>query len=47
MAYAQQRITSAGTSRWYAIYFTPDGQQHSGGGFSTKRDAERAALKLE
>ena len=47
MAYAQQRMTSAGTSRWYAIYFTPDGRQRSGGGFSTKRDAERAAIKLE
>jgi integrase len=47
MAYAQQRITSAGTSRWYAIYFTADGRQRSGGGFSTKRDAERAAIKLE
>ena len=47
MAYAQQRITSSGTSRWYAIYFTPDGRQRSGGGFSTKRDAERMAIKLE
>jgi integrase len=47
MAYAQQRMTSASTSRWYAIYFTPDGRQRSGGGFSTKRDAERAAIKLE
>ena len=42
MAYAQLRSTSAGTSRWYAIYFTADGRQRSGGGFSTKRDAERA-----
>ena len=47
MAYAQQRMTSAGISRWYAIYFTPDGRQRSGGGFSTRRDAERAAIKLE
>jgi integrase len=47
MAYAQQRITSSGTSRWYAMYFSPDGRQRSGGGFSTKRDAERAADKLE
>src|SRR4051794_39602500 len=47
MAYAQLRSTSAGTSRWYAIYFTPDGRQRSGGGFSAKRDAERAAIKLE
>lgn len=47
MAYAQLRSTSAGTSRWYAIYFTADGRQRSGGGFSTKRDAERAAVKLE
>jgi integrase len=47
MAYAQQRMTSSGTSRWYAIYFTPDGRQRSGGGFSTKRDAERSAIKLE
>jgi integrase len=47
MAYAQQRTTSAGRSRWYAIYFTPDGRQRSGGGFSTKRDAERAAIRLE
>lgn len=47
MAFAQQRITTAGTSRWYAIYFTPDGRQRSGGGFSNKRDAERAAIKLE
>lgn len=47
MAYAQQRMTSAGTSRWYAIYFLPDGRQRSGGGFSAKRDAERAAIKLE
>ncbi|MGH8962465.1 MAG: tyrosine-type recombinase/integrase [Jatrophihabitantaceae bacterium] len=47
MAFAQQRITSAGTSRWYAMYFTPDGRQRSGGGFTNKRDAERAAIKLE
>ncbi|MGH8861155.1 MAG: N-terminal phage integrase SAM-like domain-containing protein [Jatrophihabitantaceae bacterium] len=47
MAYAQQRITSSGTSRWYAMYFTADGRQRSGGGFSAKRDAERAAIKLE
>jgi integrase len=47
MAYAQHRTTSGGTSRWYAIYYTPDGVQRSGGGFSTKRDAERAAIKLE
>lgn len=47
MAFAQQRITSAGTSRWYAMYFTPDGRQRSGGGFANKRDAERAAIKLE
>jgi integrase len=47
MAFAQQRITSAGTSRWYAMYFTPDGRQRSGGGFANKRDAERAAVKLE
>lgn len=47
MAYAQLRSTSAGTSRWYAIYFTADGRQRSGGGFSTKRDAERAAIRLE
>jgi integrase len=47
MAFAQQRITTAGTSRWYAIYFTPDGRQRSGGGFTNKRDAERAAIKLE
>jgi Phage integrase, N-terminal SAM-like domain len=47
MAYAQRRITSSGTSRWYAIYFTLDGRQRSGGGFSAKRDAERVAIKLE
>lgn len=47
MAFAQQRITSAGTSRWYAMYFTPDGRQRSGGGFANKREAERAAIKLE
>lgn len=47
MAYAQHRTTSGGTSRWYAIYYTPDGVQRIGGGFSTKRDAERAAIKLE
>jgi hypothetical protein len=47
MAFAQQRTTTAGTSRWYAIYFTQDGRQRSGGGFATKRDAERAAIKLE
>jgi integrase len=47
MAYAQQRITSSGTSRWYAIYFLPDGRQRSGGGFSAKRDAERAAIRIE
>ena len=47
MAYAQHRTTSGGTSRWYAIYFTAGWGQRSGGGFSTKRDAERAAIKLE
>lgn len=47
MAFAHKRLTSAGTVRWMAVYFTPDGRQHSGGGFSTQRDAERAAIKLE
>lgn len=47
MAFAQRRTTTAGTVRWYAIYFTADGRQRSGGGFSTRRDAERAAAKLE
>ncbi len=47
MAYAQRRVTSSGTVRWYATYFTPDGRQMAGGGYSTKRDAERAADRLE
>ena len=47
MAYAQRRVTSSGAVRWYATYFTPDGRQMTGGGYSTKRDAERAADKLE
>jgi integrase len=47
MAYAQRRVTSSGAVRWYATYFTPDGRQLSGGGFATKRDAERAADRLE
>lgn len=47
MAYAQRRVTSPGAVRWYATYFTPDSRQMAGGGYSTKRDAERAADKLE
>jgi len=47
MAYAQRRVTSSGAVRWYATYFTPDGRQMAGGGFPTKRDAERAADKLQ
>jgi len=47
MAYAQRRATSSGAVRWYATYFTPDGRQMVGGGYSTKRDAERAADRLE
>lgn len=47
MAYAQRRVTSYGAVRWYATYFTPDGRQMVGGGYSTKRDAERAADRLE
>lgn len=47
MAFAHRRVTSAGRVRWYAIYFTPAGRQLNGGGFPTKRDAEREAHKLE
>ncbi|MDQ6849689.1 MAG: tyrosine-type recombinase/integrase [Actinomycetota bacterium] len=47
MAYAQRRVTSSGAVRWYATYFTPDGRQMVGGGYPTKRDAERAADRLE
>lgn len=47
MAFAHRRLTSAGTERWYAVYFTPDGRQVSGGGFSNRRDAEREAHRLE
>lgn len=47
MAFAHQRVTSSGRVRWYAIYFTPDGRQVNGGGFATKRDAEREAHRLE
>lgn len=47
MAFAQRRVTSSGAVRWYATYFTPDGRQMVGGGYSTKRDAERAADRLE
>jgi integrase len=47
MAYGQRRATSSGVIRWYATYFTPDGRQMVGGGYSTKRDAERAADRLE
>jgi hypothetical protein len=32
---------------WYLVVFTPDRRQRSGGGFSTNRDAERSAIKLE
>ncbi len=47
MAFAHRRVTSSGRVRWYAIYFTPAGRQINGGGFPTKRDAEREADKLE
>ncbi|MDQ2797091.1 MAG: hypothetical protein M3Y06_07995 [Actinomycetota bacterium] len=47
MAHAQRRATSSGAVRCYATYFTPDGRQMVGGGYSTKRDAERAADRLE
>jgi integrase len=47
VAFAQRRVTSSGAVRWYATYFTPDGRQMVGGGYSTKRDAERAADRLE
>lgn len=47
MAYAQKRVTSSGSVRWYASYFMPDGGQRVQGGFTTKRDAEREAHKLE
>lgn len=47
MAYAQKRVTSSGSVRWYASYFMPDGSQRVQGGFTTKRDAEREAHKLE
>ena len=47
MAYAQRRVISSGAVRWYATYFTPDGRQMVGGGYPTKRDAERVADRLE
>lgn len=47
MAFAQRRVTTSGAVRWYATYFTPDGRQMVGGGYSAKRDAERVADRLE
>ncbi len=47
MAFAHRRVTTSGRVRWYAIYFTPAGRQVNGGGFPTKREAEREAHKLE
>lgn len=47
MAYAQKRTTTSGAVRWYASYFGPDGSQRVRGGFTSKRDAEREADRLE
>ncbi len=47
VAYAQKRVTTAGSVRWYASYFLPDGSQRAQGGFTAKRDAEREAHRLE
>jgi len=47
MPYAKLQVTSAGSKRWYAIYRDATGAKKNGGGFATRREAERAAHKLE
>lgn len=47
MAYVRQRKQKDGTVRFYARYLGADGQYHEEGGYSSRRDAEKAGAKRE
>lgn len=47
MAHATRRTLKDGTVRFYARYLGTDGAYHEQGGFKSRRDAEKAAAKLE
>jgi glycine betaine/choline ABC-type transport system substrate-binding protein len=47
MAHATRRTLKDGTVRFYARYLGTDGAYHEQGGFTSRRDAEKAAAKLE
>lgn len=47
MAYIRERRLKDGTIRFYARYLGTDGSYHEQGGFSSRRDAEKAAARLE
>ena len=47
MAYARQKTLKDGSVRWYAAYLGADGRYHEEGGYLSKREAERAAGRIE
>lgn len=47
MAYARKKTMKDGSVRWYAAYLGADGRYHEEGGYSGKKEAERAAGRLE
>lgn len=47
MAYAERKTLKDGTTVFYAVYLGPDGRRRTEGSYSSKRDAEKAADRLE
>ena len=47
MGYATRRTLKDGSVRFYAKYLGADGKYHEEGGYTSKREAEKAAARLE
>ena len=47
MAYAERKRLKDGKIVYYAVYLGPDGRRRTENSYSSKRDAEKAADKLE
>ena len=47
MAYGERKKLKDGTTVFYAVYLGPDGRRRTEGSYSSKRDAEKAADRLE
>src|SRR3954452_6843580 len=47
MAYAERKKLRDGKTVFYAVYLGPDGRRRTEGSYPSKRDAEKAADRLE